>query len=150
MLTKRGAGLQYDLMKNFDLPDYKAVFLLYKYAKHFLGWGNSVNKEKVNIETFEDLRNYHACIKPHMTEEFLDALYVVDDKFKKAEKWLLDKLHQQKEVSLYHKLYEQDLAGDVKSIKEFMGFSKSFLKDDADDELSQFLNGVDFSDEESE
>ena len=143
-------GLQAELSKTFDLPDYKAIFLLFRYTPYLLGLGNHNGKAKTEIKTFEDLRNYYKCVKPYMTEGFMNALYITDERFKQAEKYLIEKLHQQKQIELYNKLYEQAAEGDVKSIKEFTDFSKSFFKekDSAEDEVAAFLKGIKIPDGE--
>ena len=146
-------GLQAELSKVFELPDFKIIFLMFRYTPHLLGFGNGGSKAKSEIKTFEDLRDYYKCIKPSMNEEYMNALFFTDEKFKKAEKYLIEKLHQQKQIELYNILYEAARAGDVKSIKEFTDFSKSFFKEKdtaAEDEVAAFLKGIKIPDGEDE
>ena len=152
MPVMRGGGLQHRLMETFNLQDYKAIFLLYKYARHLLGLGNSKGKAGIEINSFDDLMRYYKCFKPYMTEHAMNALYITDEDFKRAEKYLIEQQHQQKQVALYNKLFEQGLEGDVKSIREFASFSKSFLQNDDEetDEIKQFLKNVDLPNDEDE
>ena len=138
MPYQKSGGLQHELMKKFDLPDYKVIFLLWKYCKDLL---------QKDLELYEDLRNAYKCFKSK-SEESLNVLYITDDKFKQAEKFLLERLHQTKLVKLYNKFYEQAIEGDVPSFKQFSAFSEKFFKDDPENEISQFLKGVEIPDEE--
>ncbi|MCL2018895.1 MAG: hypothetical protein FWG70_03965 [Oscillospiraceae bacterium] len=145
------SGLYLELMKTFNLNPCMTVFLLYKYAPALLCTG--FNKSETVFESimFEDLKKRYKCIKPHMTEEGLNALCISDANLKNAEKWLINRLHQSKQITLYNKLYEQGVAGDVRSISEFARFSKSFINDDSEeDEEALFFKSIMFSDDSND
>ncbi|MDR1688810.1 MAG: hypothetical protein LBS21_09415 [Clostridiales bacterium] len=145
-MGRRGYGLQNEIIKNFNLTDYKAIYLMFKYCPNLLGEGY-FTKEAAEIKTYDDLQKYYKCIKKY-SQSSLDALFITDENFKKAEKWLIDKFHQQKLVRLYNKFYEQAIDGDTKSVKEFISLAGRFLKeDDAESEVTQFLKSIDIPDE---
>jgi hypothetical protein len=127
---------------------------MFKYVPEQLGLSDDIEEDdntgnRVIIDSFDKLKQKYKSFKPYMTEEVLESYLVMDENMKKAEKWLIGKLHQRKQVKLYQKLYDAAVDGDAKSVKEFKDFSEYFLADEKESEISQFMKNLDLSGIES-
>ncbi|WP_026893784.1 hypothetical protein [Clostridiisalibacter paucivorans] len=106
---------------------------------YFVKWYCSPKEDR---EPFEELsKKFLHNINYETAEQ-----WVLEPKVAKAIKYYMRLLHLPKMKNIYDKMYEQALSGDVQSAKFLADFSKEFLADDKEDELSKILDGIDIND----
>ena len=139
---KKTSGEESVLTKLFELTGNKAksYYIVWRYAPHLL--------PKENIVTFEDLHNTYQFFTPGMNERLCEN-WLSEAKVQTAVKWLLKRLHQQKMINLYNTYYAKALE-DTQAFKAFVDFSDKFLATEKESELLSIINGLDFTEPETE
>jgi len=117
------------------VPEYKALFLYYKYYPQLLP------KE---YKTFEELKDSYKMFPKGVTEEQAE-LYLLEEPVQQALKVLLSALHSQKMVELYT-IYFERAKTDTNAFKAFVDFSNTFFNNNEESELLSILNGVNIND----
>lgn len=105
----------------------KGYLILWKYA----GYRSDL--------TFEELCERYI---PTVNIETIEK-YEFEPTFQEGVKLVLKLMHSKKMADLYNTYYQKAIDGDVNSAKFFVDFSKQFLEQDSEGELSKLIKGID-------
>lgn len=126
----------YSSLKEMLGTDTKAYYIMYKYCPEYLK-----EADRNPVKNFEDLKSRYAVFSDSITEEVCER-YLLEQGCQTAVKWLLQRLHQKKLITLYEKYYNQALKGDTQAFKAFLEFSDKFFKEDKEEGLTKLLNRI--------
>lgn len=100
------------------------------------------------IETYEQLKKRYKVFE-NVSEESCKK-YKLDADYQSTEKFLLGKLHHQKMVDLYNRYYDLAMDGQANALKSFDTIAKSLFAEQKTDDLREFLQKIDVSDDDEE
>lgn len=126
----------YQTLKQMINTDTKVYYVMWKFCPEYLK-----DYEKKPIENFEDLKRRYQCFSHTITEKTCEK-YMLEQGVQNAIKWLLERLHQKKQIELYNAYYKKALDGDVQAFKAFEDFSEKFFADNKESGLVSLLNNV--------
>lgn len=126
----------YQTLKNMINTDTKVYYVMWKFCPEYLK-----DNETDPINTFDDLKSRYAVFSGTITEKTCER-YLLEQGVQTAVKWLLNRLHQKKQIELYNTYFKKALDGDVQAFKAFEDFSEKFFTEDKESGLTQLLNRV--------
>lgn len=126
----------YQTLKGMINTDTKVYYVMWKFCPEYLK-----DNEIDPIKTFEDLKSRYAVFSDKITEKTCEK-YMLEQGVQNAVKWLLERLHQKKQIELYNAYYKKALDGDVQAFKAFEDFSEKFFAENKENGLVKLLNSV--------
>lgn len=124
-------------LKEMVKTDGKAYYIMFRVCPEML----PKYTEEHPIKTFEDLKAaYPGTIR---ADERICQNYMYEENVQKAIKWIYGKMHTQKMIEVYDKIYEKALSGDTQAVKTLSELGEKLFDTNSDSDLLKALHGVD-------
>lgn len=111
----------------------------------FIVWYCANKKTRESWESFTSKNNYK-----NVSWEYVEQNWLLDAGIQRGIKYYMKLQHAEKMKSVYDKMVEQALDGDVQSAKYLMDFADDYFAEDKTDELDDLLSGINLEVEKDE